>query len=436
MLPPSRKLALEWQVSRGTIVAATEILCAEEVLIAKRGSGIYVSHQTDHLFESKSAVSEETIISPPDIVTPAIDKTHKTGIDLRPCRPSIELLAKSGWKRCVANASIHSLSPDVANPQGLDELRVQIAEYLRKSRGLQTQPDQIFISLGIVHAVQLISRLYLRPGSKVVMEDPGYILIKQMFELAGVDVIACPVDEDGLVVDMLPECGKDISLIYVTPSHQFPIGSRLSSARRAALIEWAMKNRVIVLEDDYDGEFRHDVASLPPLASFPNECVAYLGTFSKTMYPDIRVGYVIAQTPVINALSRYRAIHEYGIGTVMQYALSRFISSGQFEKYLAQMRKLYRRKRLAVKKYVRQSNIPGELIGLDSGLHSVLKMSQEINVEYLSERARIQGLLITPVSKYATNIASSPNGLVLGYAEPSVNHICSALALIDELCQN
>ncbi len=196
-----------------------------------------------------------------------------------------------------------------------------------------------------------------------MMEDPGYPLVRQLFEASGVEVIACPVDNEGLVVEALPVDEDDISFVYVTPSHQFPCGSRLSARRRFALIDWATKHGAIIIEDDYDGEYRYDVPPLPPLASMPNDCVVYLGTFSKTMFPDVRVGYVVAPAPLIDALTKCRAIHEYGLGTATQHALTDFIARGQFEAHIARMAKLYRRKRLAIKQALDELQIPGKLRG-------------------------------------------------------------------------
>lgn len=434
-LPPSRDLAREWGVARGTLVEAIEILCSEELLISRQGAGVFVSGQAERTPSAGFVVADSVVALPRKIPEPRMDQIRAARTDFRPCRPSVEKFPFAVWRRLVADAAARAPSPDVADIQGAASLRAEISDYLRRARSLTVPSDKVFVSMGIVHAVHLLSRLYLKPGSKVVMEEPGYPLVRQIFELAGAEILPCPVDEDGLVVEALPDEGRDVAFVYVTPSHQFPFGGRLSAARRSALIEWAMTHGAIVLEDDYDGEFRYDVPPLPPLAALPNECVVYLGTFSKTLFPDLRVGYVAAQAPIIEALKNYRAIHEYGVGTTLQLALADFLASGQFDRHIARMSKLYRQKRNCLALALKEQGVPGNLAGLQSGLHSVLLFDPALDAEAVSGRAEKAGLLVPPISRYSLTPRRAPNGLVIGYAASSPGEILDGVSMLKEACQ-
>lgn len=429
-LPSSRDLARDYGVSRGTIVNVIEILCAEELLVAKRGSGVFVAQHADRVTISDTKVSDKIVLSPTKVPLVGTFDAARTAIDFRPCRPSVLEFPFSAWKKCFANAAIRTANPDYGDPQGIAEFRILLSDHARKSRGLVANADQVFVSLGIIHAVSLLAELYLRPGSQVIMEDPGYPLACQLFEHAGAKVVFCPVDKDGLIVDSLPRAASDVVFVYLTPSHQFPTGGRLSIERRVQLIEWAMNNEVIVLEDDYDGVYRYDVPPLPPLAAMPNECVVYLGTFSKTLFPDVRVGYVIASAKIIQALTRHRMIREYGQPTSIQHALCEFIESGQFERHIRRMSKLYRAKRLAVSNSLNALSISGVLTGLDSGLHGVLELEEGIDTGKLSERLKKAGLLMPPIALYQNGGLPVRDGLVIGYAAPSFPQLTDGLTIL------
>jgi len=286
--------------------------------------------------------------------------------------------------------------------------------------------------MGIIHAVSLLTELYLRAGSKVIMEDPTYPLARQVFENAGAEIISCPVDKDGLVVGALPKRADEITFLYLTPSHQFPTGGRLSIERRIQIIDWASANGVIVLEDDYDGEYRYDVPPLPPLAALPNDCVVYLGTFSKTLYPGIRVGYVIAPETLIETLARARSIREYDQPGMIQQASADFIEAGHFEKHIQRMSRLYREKRQVVAKSIRELAIPGTLTGLDSGLHCVLKLDGAVDAARVSRSLLGSGVAVPPLSRFYAKGRVQDCGLVIGYAAPSVGQSESGMASMAE----
>lgn len=435
-IPPSRKLAKELQIARGSVVNALEILMAEELLIARRGAGVFVADLPSPPVRLPDVERAEFPLPLPPVPDPDIDRIDRTGIDFRPCRPSVAEFPLNLWKRCLARAGSKPLSPDYGDPLGSPGLRQCISDYLRRSRGLAFSTEDIIITNGILHGLSLISDLFLARGDKVVIEDPGYPLVRQVLKNKGAELIACPVDGDGLIVDALPkQCGR-LKFVYVTPSHQFPEGTRLSSLRRNALIEWAQDNGVVILEDDYDGEYRYDVPPLPPLAAIPNRCTVYLGTFSKSLFPDLRLGFAVGAAPLIHRLGKLRSLQDYAPSSVLQNALSGFIQDGHFESHIHRMRRIYRTKRQSVIQAVRNVELPGRLTGLDSGLHGMLTFDEGCNADALAQMARVHGLLVASANRYRLEPSDPSNSLIVGYAAPSLEEIERGISTLHRLLQN
>ena len=429
-IPPARKLASELGVSRGTVTTTVEQLVAEGLLDSKMGSGIYVSADAQWMREDGRRMADTFIAQPPYLPEPDIDLEETCQIDFRPCRPSVREFPLADWRRCIAMVSGATPNPDYGDPRGDERLRTAISSYLRRARGLNASADNVIITNGAVHAMHLVSALYLDEHSQVVVEDPGYPLARQTFEMAGASILTCPVDDDGLCVDALPDDASDIRFVYVTPSHQFPTGSRLSLGRRRALIEWAEARGVIVIEDDYDGEFRFDVPPLAPLAAMENNCVIYCGTFSKTLFPGLRVGFAVAPKPLIDSVARYRQMVEYAPNSIIQSALYKFLDEGLFEKHILRMKRTYaaKRKRLAD---CLQSNLPfAHLSGLESGLHAVMNFGPRGSAERVSNNAKADGILVPPLSRYRYGASHVGNALVLGYAAPEIGEIERGVELI------
>lgn len=432
-LPPSRHLAQELGIARGSVTTAYDILISEELLIARPGAGVFVATPPISCPTQPEQEVASFPLSLPPIPAPDIDPIVRGGIDFRPCRPSVSSFPLQVWRKCLARAGSRPLSPDYGDACGAMDLRRAIADYLHRARGLDVEPEAIFITSGILHGMSLLSALFLREGSKVAVEDPGYPLARQIFTERGATLIPCPVDRDGLIVEKLPrQCGQ-LRFLYVTPSHQFPEGTRLSAARRHALVQWAQENEVVLLEDDYDGEYRYDVPPLPPLAAIPNGCTVYLGTFSKTLFPDIRIGFAVAPPPLIQALGRFRALQDYAPSTVMQNALTDFIREGHFEKHILRMRRTYRTKRQAVLTAVRDSGMPAALTGLESGLHAMISLEDGGDAMALTARAAGEGILIPTLDRYRLHPTGVSDKLILGYAEPTRDAIAQGVATLARL---
>jgi len=422
-IPSTRKLAAEMKVARGTVTTAIDLLIAEGLLHAKVGAGTYVATDANLVFESSDNTLSLDAPNPRSFPQPDIDQDIEGEIDFRPCRPSLAEFPVTLWRRCMASASSRALTPDYGSPFGDLSLRETLSDYLRRARGLAASADRIFITNGAVHAMHILSALYLDKKSTVVFENPGYPLAQQTFAMAGAKIRYCRVDTEGLFVDDLPKSGKSTKFVYVTPSHQFPMGSRLSLGRRYKLIDWAAKNGAMIIEDDYDGEFRYDVPPLAPLAAIAPNAVVYCGTFSKTMFPGLRMGFVVASKKVIDAMATYRTISEYAPNAQIQIALNQFISHGGFEKHVHRMRRVYAQKRRLVASTLRNCDVQSRLSGLDSGLSAIVDVDPNISAEKLAMNALKRGILVTPISRYMMDQSKPRNALVVGYAAPTLQDI-------------
>ncbi len=426
-LPSSRILARDLGVARGTVTAALEVLLAEGLLESRAGSGIYVTAEGALLGSSKPASRRNFVKIRRLPVEPDTDPLLNCQIDFRPCRPSLEAFPTQVWSRCLSLAGSGRPQTDYPDAAGDPLFRQAIADYLRRARGLNVGQEEIIVTNGAVNAMHLLSELFLEKGSKVVVENPGYPLAWQTFRLSGATITPCAVDDDGLIVERLPVKTGNVRLVYVTPSHQFPTGSRLSLARRQELIRWAEEKGALVVEDDYDGEFRYDVPPLPPMAAMPNNCVVYCGTFSKSLFPGLRLGFACGPKHLIRAMAQRRTLTEYAPNTVLQTALRFFVNDGHFERHIQRMRRLYSLKREAVAATVGEFPDVAELCGLESGLSAMIRLRSKKKASAVADAARKIGIWIPSVARYAVGSRTPDDALIAGYAEPSVEAITSGL---------
>jgi len=331
-LPSSRRLAAELHVNRNTVVMALEQLIAEDYVIGKTGSGTFVNEHIKLTFQaSPPPPFSENARWLRSIPEPLVTPPRSPLLEFRVCQPSTAAFPLARWHKAWHSA-LHQLPPDdysvIAGEPGL---RVTITEYLGRTRGLFRSWEDVLVSCGALQGIHLIAQATLLPGAIVALEEPGYPQARQAFERHGAHIMPIPVDIDGMCVEMLPEGPTGPVLVYVTPSHQFPLGVRLSIPRRLALLEWATRNDALVVEDDYDSEFRYDAPPLPPLASLDRSGrVVYVGTFSKVISPSLRVGYVLAPPSLRDRLERLKCLSDYHTSTPVQLALESFMKAGVF----------------------------------------------------------------------------------------------------------
>jgi GntR family transcriptional regulator/MocR family aminotransferase len=342
-LPATRALAGDLGVSRNSVATAYERLVAEGYLSARVGAGTYVAPLRTRPARRRAAADPLRPRPGWDLIPLPVSSDERTPrYDFRTGIPDAGLFPFDTWRRLVAaEVRLRANSPGTyADPAGHPALRAAIARYLGVARSIRAAAEDVLVTNGTQHGLDLVARVTLRPGDVVAVEDPGYPPARRLFASLGARVAGVPVDSEGLVVDALPGNAR---LVYVTPSHQFPLGRAMSLARRHALLDWARGRQAGIVEDDYDSEFRFSARPLEPLYGLDTGGrVLYLGTFSKTMLPTVRTGFLLAPPSMRPALLAARQVGD-GFGQLpVQAALARFIDEGQLARHVRRAAKAYR----------------------------------------------------------------------------------------------
>jgi GntR family transcriptional regulator / MocR family aminotransferase len=338
-LVPSRQLAGELGVSRHTVTTAYGRLVAEGYADGRAGGGSVVA--SAYPSPSKGAGRAGALHPSPRFagwVPYFRPPPYGCRFDLRPGLPDPSLFPAALWRRRVgaAIAPEHSLYGD---PAGKIRLRRAIAGWVARSRSVAADEDTVVITCGAQHAIDLVARVLLEPGDCVAVEDPGYVPAARLFGALGARVAGVPVDDEGLVVDLLPSAAR---IVYVTPSHQYPLGMTMSMPRRKALLRWAERHDAAVIEDDYDTEFRYVDRPLEPLQALDaNGRVVYVGSFSKTFSPSVRLGFAVVPRPLAEPIAALRQLIDWHPPIAMQTALADFINEGLLDKHLRRSRRVY-----------------------------------------------------------------------------------------------
>lgn len=345
-------------------------------------------------------------------------------IDLRPGIPWVPGIDPAAWRRAWRRAARVTPSrwPD---PAGLPALRSALCGYLRRSRGLDCAPDQILVTRGVANGLSLLATMLLQPGDPAGIEEPGYPVGRAILARSGARVVPCRVDSRGLVVRDLP---ADLRMVYATPSHQYPLGGRLPVPRRQRLVAWARRAGALVVEDDYDSEFRYDVAPLPALYGFDPEVVAYLGTTSKTLTPVLGIGWLVARPDLVASLARTRESVGDRTGEAAQHAMLALIETGDLERHIRRMRREYARRRDAIVSILGDPAVPGRLLGDTAGLHVVLELDDRGEDEVASAAAA-RGVAAWTLRRYSGGPATT-QGLVLGYGSVSLRQVVTAATIL------
>ena len=422
-LPSTRMLADLLGVSRTVVIGAYAQLFAEGWVEGRHGSGTYVADgapgrpggsgsEPGARWEPGAAAADRTLAP---AVTPLID--------LRPGIAWTEGIDRAAWRRAWRSAGA-SMTSGLPEPQGSPDLRAALTGYLRRSRGVHCSPGQLVVTRGVAGSLGLIAATLLRPGDRVGVEEPGYPAARAVFAAHGLRLVPCPVDSGGLRVDALP---GGLRLVYVTPAHQYPLGGRLSVPRRRALTSWARATGALIVEDDYDGEFRYDVAPLPALFGLDPEVVVYLGTATKILTPAMRIGWLAASPGLAGRLAAAGGtLGEYASGPA-QDALLSLIATGGLERHIRRMRHDYARRRAAMTA-VFGGGAAGRLIGDEAGMHMVLETSEP--AARVAAAAAERGVAVATMDRYFGGPVTR-NGLVLGYGgarRPDVARGCAILA--------
>ena len=358
--------------------------------------------------------------------------------DFRYGAPAMADLPLAAWQRCLGRRARRApgRAYDYGHPQGSPALRAALAEYLARSRGVACSPEQMLIVNGSQQALDLSARVLLDPRDAVVIEEPCFEGARHAFELAGARLVLAPVDEEGLDPAILRREGRHARLVYVTPSHQYPLGGVMPYPRRVALLAWAASADAWVIEDDYDSEYRYEGRPLETLKALDEgERVIYVGTFSKVMFPSLRVGYVVLPPALVEPFLRVKTLADGGSPSLEQDALADFLSEGHFERHLRRSRRHNGARRAALLEALRaQLGDAVEIAGANAGLHVVvwLRGRSSRGLSGLVREAAATGVGLYPVTPH---YAEPPPraGLLLGYAGLSERDIRAGVARLARL---
>ena len=434
-LPSSRILADELAVSRNTVVNAFDQLIAEGYLESRVGDGTYVAHTLpDELLhvttEAKTAPRHDqhisrrglsrrgAMLSQTAVCSPRRLTAHEYPIPFRAGLPAYDAFPFDVWARLEARLWRDPLQELVTygNPAGYEPLREAIAAYLNTARGVHCKPDQIIIVSGSQQALTLSGMVLLDPGDVAWIEEPGYLGARAALIGASARLVPVPVDEEGIVVSEGIAREPTARLAYVSPSHQHPLGVTMSLSRRLALLEWAAGANAWILEDDYDSEYRYTSRPLAALQGLDRAgCVIYIGTFSKVMFPGLRLGYMVVPPDLVEAFVSARAIMDRHSPLPEQAVLAEFIGEGHFANHIRRMRALYATRQAALIQSIREYAPIIEANPADAGMHLIGWLPLGMDDKIAAEAAATYEIDVAPLSIYRLQ-AGGRGGLLLGYA--------------------
>ena len=437
-LPPTRSAGDHFLLSRNTIIAIYERLGAEGLVIARRGSGTFVAPSIERT--RTEADESRNRVPPPGLALSQVWSSDAVarkmrfwvgqgspgrlgqGIELRPGLVDPTLFPFDEFRRCMAKALRHmERSPARSNSslgyQGNYQLRQAIADHVALMRAMACHPDAVIVTSGAQQAFDLLARVFVEAGQTVVaVEEPGYPPIAAPFIAAGAKVVPVPVDHEGIVVDKIP---AETKLVCVTPAHQFPLGVQMSAERRQQLWKFAEDAQALIIEDDYDGEFRTNGQPFKALyGPGASERIFYVGTFSKCMFPSLRLGYLIAPEWALETLIVAKNCADWYTSSIVQTAMAAFIAQGHLSAHVARMRSVYRERKAVVLEAV-EAHFGGKLRPFESsyGVHLSAEGTPEIDWEKTVQKAQEGGVQIHTLARYYSGTPSP--GLLFGLgAEP------------------
>jgi GntR family transcriptional regulator / MocR family aminotransferase len=445
-LPSTRALAQSLGISRGTVKLGYEQLLNEGYLETVNGSGTFVCQQ---ISDQSLLVLPSQSRCPGTVITPGLSQyaqnfvnrslpkhsAPKHEIDFCYWQPAFSHFPLQIWRQTMTR---HLQSPDLldysSEPLGYKLLREAIARYLVRSRAVRCDGSQVMIVNGTQQALDLIARLFIDPGDQVVMEEPGYLSARRVFQSQGAEILPISVDTSGMMVKQLHSTANPIKLVYTTPSHQFPTGAILSLPRRLELLAWAQQQGAMIIEDDYDSEYRYGEKPIPAMQGLDqNNSVIYIGTFSKVLFPALRIGYLVLPPELVKIFSQAKRLIDRQSPLLEQYVLADFINEGHLERHFRRMRTLYNQRRQALVKSLEL--ILGKrvtIFGDAAGIHLMVQLQTDISDEEIIVRAAQVGVGLTSAASFY--LRSSRGGQFLfGYAnleEAKINEGISRLAQV------
>ena len=434
-MPSTRDLPTVLGVSRNTVLAAYDQLQSEGFIEPRVGSGTYVAESIpDKYLRSRAAVTpmpvaaRESADGPPRLSTrgqrmiaarPFQKAFWRRPETFYPGIPDYELLPLETWRKLGSKilAQPRRTYLGYGHPGGFGALRMVIAEYLAASRGVRCRPEQVIIVSGSQQGIDLTTRVLVDEGEDIWMEDPGYVGARSVFRAGGANVVPVSVDRDGLIVSDGINRAPHARLAYVTPSHQYPLGHLMSDGRRGELIDWATANQSWIIEDDYDSEIRYSGRPAPALQGMAggSDRVIYIGTFSKVLFPSLRLGYMVVPPNLVDAFLAARSLSDRHQSTLDQAVLADFISEGHFVRHLRRCRMAYAERQECMLDRLAHET-PGliEVSADPAGMSLIGWLPPEVSDLHLAERLAAEGIYAPPLSYFS--MKDQPRGaLVLGY---------------------
>jgi GntR family transcriptional regulator/MocR family aminotransferase len=425
-IPSTRALAEELRISRIPVVDAYSQLLAEGYIESRSGAGTFVkgslSDQFPNVLPAARGIRQ-------DSGDEAISRLARLlPVERTPWFPSSGAFSVGQiaydhfpfgvWSGLVAHHArrVHASSMSYAEPMGAERFRQAIATYLRVARAVRCEVSQIMIVNGSQHALDLTARVLLDPDSAVWIEDPGYELLRHTLLLSSCSLVPVPVDNEGLDVPAGIRVCPSARAAFVSPSHQYPLGATMSAARRLQLLEWAHRSNAWIVEDDYDSEYRYEsmpIASMQGLD--PGSRVVYIGTFSKTLFPALRLGYIVIPPTLVARFVAVRRANDLFPSHLYQAALADFIEAGHFARHVRKTRRLYAERRNALAQALQKefgSEI--EILGADAGMHLVMTLPAGLSDQQIARRAAEDGLWLWPLSSAYIGGAVR-QGFILGF---------------------
>lgn len=417
-LPPSRVLADELDVSRGVVVEAYSQLVAEGYLVARSGDGTRIAYGLAQQPPARPA---------PSGTAPRIR------YDLRSGLPDLSLFPRREWHSAMTTAlrEIPDAAFSYGSRRGLRQLRIALSDYLGRVRAVVADPDRVLICAGATHAMLILwQTLRQRGARRVAVEDPAWPSIPETVVQAGLDAVPVAVDEHGLRIAELQ--GLHVDAVALSPAHQYPTGSVLAPARRAELIAWARRHGTLIVEDDYDAEYRYDREPIASLQGLAPDCVAYVGTASKTLAPGVRLGWVLVPSHLVGEMAAQHGVARAAPSVLMQSAYATMLERGVIDRHLRRTRRRYHTRRNALIDALAQWLPEAPVGGAAAGLHLIAWLPEGTDEVAISDAAAGLGVAIHTLHQFCAVTASRPPALLLGYgqiADTAIPRAVEALAV-------
>lgn len=450
-LPPTRTLAANLALARNTVLEAYEQLIAEGYLSARHGSGTFVA----------ADLPDRALHAPDPPLSPALNTNGTSGrglagfgrrimdgevwshiqrnssrnpYEFRYGTPSFEEFPIDAWRTLTKRVLDYPPREllGYGPPEGLESLRESLARYLQRSRGVRCTPEQVLVVNGSQQALDLAARVLIDPGDGVAIEEPCYPGARAVFDANGGALMPVPCDSEGLRVGCIPDGAR---LAYVTPSHQFPSGVVMSAARRLELLDWARRTDAMIIEDDYDSEFRYEGRPLAALQGLDSAgCVVYTGTLSKVLLPALRLGYMVAPPALQPAISGAKWLTDRHVALLYQAVLALFIDEGHFERHLRRMRKVYERRRQALlEAFDEHFGDRARVMGTQSGMHVLVHLEEVADDTGFIDRAAEHGVGIYSARPYYTGEPPRGAAFLMGYSSVSEDGIREGIRLLSKI---